>query len=179
MKLPLLFATTLLGLLATGARAACGQYHRSEAGDKFYLYCGHYACNVLELDGSNTVLGKQGVNPVGSGSCYIEVRVHGDKGIWHRSNHENTATIHHTGDLSCDSASIGVSLAGPSVGLTCSSESQAWCGTELPNERRAEGTISGSCLDNYASCYGWTRASDYGKEDRYEDNPTCWKSGTE
>lgn len=111
----LLLATTFLGLFATGAQAACGDYHIEDPGAEFTLECVHYACNVLELDANNNILDRQGVDPVGDGaSCKIKIRAYGD------ANHENTATIEHSGAVTCDSTSIGVSKAGLSGSITCS-----------------------------------------------------------
>lgn len=183
-----LLLVTLLGLFASSVLSDCtnnGCYNELEAGSEFHLDCGQLACNVLELDGTNNILQRQGIDPVGTGSCEIEIRVQGDRGVADLfPNDENTATIHHTGDMTCESVSIGVSLSGPSGSVTCSSDSQsfstvegnfqAWCGNELPDNRVSGGTISGSCLSSYISCYGWTQASEFGKEDSYEDNPTCF-----
>lgn len=190
-----IWVASLFGLLGTGAHAECGEYVELDEGVAITLDCGKLPCNVLELDGTGNVLHEYGVDPVGTGTCTIEVQVYGTEQLsssWlgeHTGNvhDEHTALIEHVGDFDCDTISIGVSKGDVSVGLTCSIEDeeqfsmvegnfQAWCGSELPNERVDDGTISGSCLDNYISCWGWTQASDYGKDDPYEDAPICYAS---
>lgn len=139
----LLFATTLLGLFATGAQAdsTCGEYHIEDPGEEFTIECKHYACNVLELDANNNIEGRQGINPVGDGaSCKINIHVYGDGGFWDMANHENTATIEHSGAASCDSASIGVSQAGLSASITCSVENEAFNTVEGNFQVRGEGS---------------------------------------
>eukprot|EP00903_Cladosiphon_okamuranus_P017329 g15966.t1 len=101
-----LFATTLLGLFATGVKAACGEKHLGDPGAEFYLDCRHHACNVLELDAQDNIRNQYGVKPVGDGSCKIKIRVYGDGGLRDIANHENTATIIPTGDVMCDTFDV-------------------------------------------------------------------------
>lgn len=146
--------------------------------------CGSQKCNLIEFNAQESIASQQSVNPVGNGSCKINIWPKGRGLDCFFGRDENHGEIEYDGDVTCDSVTYGASVSkddfGISASVNCDKDSKkfelvegnfiAWCGRHTPSSFIKGGVCSSLNLESIVWCKGW---SENGEVDLYADDPGC------